>query len=206
MKKYFTAITAIALISIAPYALAASSTDLSVTGTITPEACTPSLSNGGVVDHGKISAKDLNPSTATAIGSHPMQLAVNCDAPTTFALTPIDNNPGTASNRDWYGFGLSDAGEKLGFVIAMVSSTLADGQPAQSILSVDNGATWYRHHHLRPARLVSAASTTDHSTPIAVENLSFELELTSFIARADSLTLIDEVNFNGSVTFEMKYL
>ena len=41
-------------------ALAASSTDLTVKGLITPSACTPALSNAGAVDFGKLSAKDLN--------------------------------------------------------------------------------------------------------------------------------------------------
>lgn len=60
MKNYFAALSATALISVAPFAVAASSTDLTVTGVITPQACTPSLSNGGIIDNGKISAKDLN--------------------------------------------------------------------------------------------------------------------------------------------------
>ncbi|WP_330220783.1 DUF1120 domain-containing protein [Pseudomonas frederiksbergensis] len=65
MKKCFAALSTTALISLAPYALAASSTDLTVTGTITPSACTPSLSGNGVVDYGKISARDLNQDTST---------------------------------------------------------------------------------------------------------------------------------------------
>ena len=39
-------------------AMAASSVDLSIKGSITPAACTPTLSNGGVVMHGKISYSD----------------------------------------------------------------------------------------------------------------------------------------------------
>jgi hypothetical protein len=45
MKKYLAALSATALIGIAPYALAAPSTDLTVIGTITPNACTPTVSN-----------------------------------------------------------------------------------------------------------------------------------------------------------------
>lgn len=206
IKKYFVALSATTLISVAPYALAASSTDLTVTGTITPQACTPGLSNGGVIDYGEIPASGLNPTERTLLGSHPMQLTVQCAAPVQFALTPIDNKAGTASNPTWFGLGRTDAGEKLGFVVSTVSSTQADGQAAQSIMSIDNGTTWFRSSHIRPTTLVSVASTADHSTPIAVGDLAMGLNISTYIAPADSLTLTDAVNIDGSVTFEMKYL
>ena len=75
IKKYFAALSATALIGVAPYALAASSTDLTVTGIITPNACTPTLSGGGIVDHGKFSAKDLNAGhETTALPTETLQL------------------------------------------------------------------------------------------------------------------------------------
>lgn len=205
MKHYFATLSATALISFAPFALAASSTDLSVTGAITPSACTPSMSNGGLIDHGKISKKDLNTTTFTAIGTHTLQLMISCEAPSTFALRSIDNRPNTATNRDWYGFGKTEAGENLGFVIPMMKSAMADGQPAQSIISWDDGKTWGRHHHLRPNLLIAVASPSDHSTPMLAKDASFEVDITSHIARTDSLTLNDEVSLDGSVTFEMTY-
>ena len=60
MKLTLKALATALLISASAAAMAASSVDLSVKGVITPNACTPSLSGGGVVDYGKISAKDLN--------------------------------------------------------------------------------------------------------------------------------------------------
>ncbi|MFE4459165.1 DUF1120 domain-containing protein [Nocardia tengchongensis] len=53
----------------------ASSVDLTVTGIITPSACTPTLTNGGIVDYGKTSARYS-------------QLTVTCDAATLMALDP----------------------------------------------------------------------------------------------------------------------
>ena len=94
IKKYFAALSATALIGVAPYALAASSTDLTVTGIITPSACTPTLSGGGIVDHGKFSAKDLN-QTSKLTPSQTLKLSVNCERQlTVFALTRIDNRAG----------------------------------------------------------------------------------------------------------------
>lgn len=206
MKKYFAALSAIALISVAPSALAASSTDLTVTGFITPDACTPSLSNGGIAHYGQIPVADLNLESPTPLESKVFQLTVNCAAPARFALKPIDNKAGTASNATWFGIGRTDAGEKLGYILSFVNVTAADGQPARSIISTDNGSTWFAHHHYRPNWLMSVASPTDLTTPIAVKDLSVDLTIGTNIARADSLTLTDEVAIDGSVTYELNYL
>lgn len=205
MKKYFVALSTAALVSVAPYALA-SSTDLTVTGVITPSACTPSLSKGGVVDNGKISAKDLDPVRDTLIGTYPLQLAVSCDGPTQFALKPIDRQAGTASMTSWFGLGLTDAGEKLGWVRVDLKNALADGVAAQAIDSEDEGKTWKATWVTSPGYLLSVGSTTDLSTPLFVKDLTMDFEVNTNIARADSLTLTDEVLMDGAVTFEMTYI
>ena len=81
MKTRLTTLAASVLLLHSANTLAASSVDLTVKGLIVPSACTPSLSGGGVIDHGKISAKDLKPDNPTVIGNHTLILAVNCDAP-----------------------------------------------------------------------------------------------------------------------------
>src|SRR5689334_13790709 len=85
------------VIACAPVALAASSADLRVTGLITPSACTPSLSGGGIVDHGKVTVKDLKPDQPTALKRGTLYLEVNCDATTPFTLTTIDNREGSSA-------------------------------------------------------------------------------------------------------------
>lgn len=205
MKKHLAAFSAATLISVAPYAVGAS-TDLTVTGTISPVACTPMLSNGGIVDYGRIAAKDLNETTNTVIGADTLRLTVDCVAPVQFALAPVDNNPQTASNGDWWGLGMTDAGERLGFIITTMGNALADGQPARTIISTNNGSSWYAHHHMRPGRLLSVGSSDDPTTPLAAQQVGIDLLITSNIAPANRLTLTDEVGINGSVTFEMKYL
>lgn len=205
MKKYFAALSTTALICVAPYALAASSTDLTVKGTITPAACTPTLSNNGEIDIGKFSAKDLNQTTVTQVGRHPMQLTVSCNKAISFALKQIDNNPDTTSSRGWFGLGLINTTEKLGYFYPVIKSTLADGVPAQAIDSDTNGLDWSRTGLMGPGYLLSVASTADHNTPIHVKDLTMDLEIVTYIARADSLTLTDDVTIDGSATFEMKY-
>jgi hypothetical protein len=204
MKKTLTLLGSAFLLAGATCAFAASSTSLTVTGIITPVACTPSLSKGGLVNNGKISAGDLNPTRPTIVGTHPLQLTVACDAPARFALGPIDNRAGTGIG--WFGLGLTDDGEKLGYFHVGVKNALADGQPAQAIYSDDGGATWDRAWVTNPGELLSVSSATDFSVPIAVEDLTMDFEVQTIIAPADSLTLTDEVVMDGSATFEMKYL
>jgi len=205
MKKYFATLTASVLISMAPYALAASSTDLTVTGTITPSACTPSLSSGAVVDFGKISAKDLQPTAPTLIGEPTTQLSVSCDAPTTFALHAIDNRPNTTVSG-YFGVGLTPAGEKLGHYIPTISNVLADGQVATPIISPDQGATWSPLDRIRADHYLSVSSPADTSAPITAKDLTMDLAIRTWILPANGLTLTGEVPIDGSATFEMKYL
>lgn len=205
IKNYFAALTATALIGVAPFALAASSTDLTVTGLITPNACTPSLSDGGMVDIGNVPVKDLNPTQGTRVNSHPMQLTVACDASTPFALNAIDNKAGTSSSDSYFGLGLTSNREKIGYFTPSIRSAVADGQPVHSIRSRDNGASWTRIYQILKDNLTST-SAIGTITPISVKDLTMELTINTVIARADSLTLTDDVPFEGSATFEMKYL
>ncbi|MHC8342302.1 DUF1120 domain-containing protein [Pseudomonas sp. RT6P73] len=205
IKKYFAALSATALIGVAPNALAASSIDLTVTGLITPKACTPSLSEGGLVDVGQVQAKDLNLTSYTRVGSHPMQLTVACDASTLFALNGIDNKAGTSSASQYFGLGLTGNNEKIGYFTPSIQSALADGQPVHSIRSIDNGTSWTRIYQILKDNLTST-SAVGTLIPISVKDLTMELTIYTFITRADSLTLTDDVAIDGSATFEMKYL
>lgn len=205
MKKYFAALSTTALICVAPYALAASSTDLTVKGTITPAACMPTLSDGGDIDHGKISASDLNRDRFTVIGVHQLQLTVACDAANKFALNAIDRKPGTSDRPDQFGLGLTNAGEKLGRVEIEIKGAVADGKRGYAIYSDNDGATWRQAQHIDPGNLVSVSDALYGFIPSAVKDVTMDLQIKSIITRADRLTLTDEVKIDGLATFEMKY-
>ncbi|WP_077047372.1 DUF1120 domain-containing protein [Pseudomonas sp. KK4] len=206
MKKYLAALSATALIGMTPHALAASSTDLSVTGTITPVACTPSLSNGGKIDLGKISVKELQPTADTIISRAPMQLTIACDGETRLALKTTDNRPNTALYDVYLGLGKTPADEKLGFINIEIKQTLADSQVAQSISSADEGATWKRSNNIYKGTITSVGTTADHQTPILVRDVVMDLSVMTTIARTDSLTLDNEVAIDGSATIDVIYI
>jgi len=59
---------------------------------------------------------------------------------------------------------------------------------------------------LRHDSLSAFAASTGTIEPIFIKDLAMDLEVTTFIARADSLTLSDDVILDGSATVEVKYL
>lgn len=196
MKKYFAALSATALIGIAPYALAASSTDLTVTGIITPNACTPMLSEGGVVDHGKFSSKDLNQDRWTRLTTHTLQLTVNCDSAIAFRLKPIDKRAGSdADDGASFGLGLinGDENQKLGYFETRFEAPLGDGVAVRALHSYNNGDTWGTFNGLIPNAISAFGAVGGPSTPIAIKDLVTGLQVRTYIARADSLDLTNEV-------------
>lgn len=206
LKNYIAALSATALISMAPYALAASSTDLTVTGTITPSACTPSLSGNGVVDYGKISAKDLKQDTSTTLEDRRVTLSVACDATTKFALKGIDNRTGSSGLNSMFGLGKINGTQNIGRYMLIMESAIADGAAVQPIKSKDGQTGWHGHLFWMPGDYASVGALDDFSQPLSVQDLTLELALQTSIFRADGLDLTNEVKIDGSATLEMKYL
>lgn len=206
MNIRLSTLAASALLLSSATAFAASSVDLTVKGLIVPSACTPTLSGGGVIDHGKISAKDLNPDRNTVIGKHTLGLTVNCDAAIQFALHSIDNRAASGSYAS-YGLGFINDTQRLGGYNLTLTNTVAEeGVVVQPIASPDQGNTWYGEKFWEPNLYMSVASMDDDTQPLPVKDLRADLEVQTFIFRADGLDLSNEVNIDGSATLEVKYL
>jgi hypothetical protein len=197
----------LATLLLAPTVLAASSTDLAVTGTITPNACEPMLSSGGVVDYGKMAAKELSADRPTSLQWQVMQLEILCDAPTFIALNTIDNRAGTAAiNQNWHGLGTTTNDEKLGSTGFGLYNAVADGLAAKTITSTDGGATWSPSVFLGHSLITSIAAAGNSVTPIAVERFSADLRVYTMVDGTDRLTVLDEVPLDGHATVQLKYL
>ena len=206
MKALLTTLTTSLLLLGSASTYAASTVDLTVKGLIVPSACTPNMSSGGIIDHGKISAKDLRPDNPTHIGTHVMTLVVVCDAPIQFALHSIDNRAGSSISSSDYGLGLINGTQKLGWYKLMLRNAVADGAQMQPIASSDGGNTWYSED-LWDAGLYMALATLDDATqPASIKELVTELVVDTSIARTDGLDLSNEVTLDGSATLEVKYL
>ena len=205
--KTLNALFATLLITGTSTAFAASSVDLTVRGLITPSACEPTLSGGGNVEIGKISAKDLKVDALTRLADQALQLTVTCDAATLMAIEPKDNRAGSASEVDdaAFGLGLVNGNEKLGFFAMAVESAVADGADVGPIASRDGGLTWTRLMFLINNGITSVANSTTVA-PVPVQSLVADLTITPYIAPASSLTLTEEVPIDGSTTLTVKYL
>lgn len=194
------------LLICAPAALAASSTELSVTGLITPGACTPSLSGGGIVDHGKVTVKDLRPDQPTALENGTLYLEVNCDTATRFTLTTIDNREGSSVfHPNSHGLGVVNDDQNLGSVAFGLFDTVADGAAVKTIMSLNDGASWRVSSYLGHAGRTAFAALNDLGTPIAIKNLRARLTAFTTIVRANDLTLTDEIPIDGHVTVQLNY-
>ncbi|KGE65332.1 MULTISPECIES: DUF1120 domain-containing protein [Pseudomonas] len=205
--KTLNALFATLLLTGASQAFAASSVDLTVRGLITPSACEPTLSGGGNVEVGKISAKDLNSDNYTRLADQSLQLTVTCDGATLMAIEPKDNRAGSNSEVDdaAFGLGLVNGSEKLGFFNMILQAAVADGTEVDPIASRDNGLTWTSLTYLINNGITSVANTTAVA-PVPVQILVADLLINPFIAPANSLTLTEEVPIDGSATLTVKYL
>lgn len=206
MDRYALALLAPLLLACAPAIHAASNTELSVTGLITPSACTPSLSGGGIVDHGKVTVKDLNPEKPTSLQNGTLYLDVNCEAATLFTLTTIDNRDGSSAiHPNHHGLGVINDDQNLGSVAFGLFDTVADGAAVKTIMSRNDGASWRVSSYLGHAGLTAFASLTDLTTPIAIKDLNARLTAFTTIVRANDLTLTDEIPIDGHVTVQLNY-
>lgn len=86
-KNAFLLATSLSMMMLGTQAFAASTVDLTVDGSITPAACTPTISNNGVFDFGNISAGDLSATKSTSIGAKRFSYSITCDAPTAIATS-----------------------------------------------------------------------------------------------------------------------
>lgn len=96
MKKTLlaTLLTAGAVVC-ASSVFAADSVDLKVIGTITPVACTPTLSGGGTVDYGTIKADTLKADDYTVLPVKSLDFAITCDGNAKVAVNAFSGRMGT---------------------------------------------------------------------------------------------------------------
>jgi type 1 fimbria pilin len=207
MNKHLSLLTAALLLTGASSAFAASQTDLTVTGTITPVACEPTLANGGVVNYGKISVQDLRETEHTPLGIETIQLTVSCDASAQFAISTIDNQPNTNVTGQ-FGLGLINGNEKLGGYNLGFRNPVAD-QSVVALVSSD-GEKWFRHLDdegiIKNQWIAFGNRTGSVWAPDFLQAVTTDIWVYAYIARADSLTLTDEVKLDGKVTLQIEYL
>ncbi|WP_339468575.1 MULTISPECIES: DUF1120 domain-containing protein [unclassified Pseudomonas] len=210
MKNLLIPLAVLSLFAGSSLAQAGSSVDLKVNGKITPSACEPGLSNGGVYELGKIPAKGLNVDQPTPLTAKSLQMTLTCQALTLVAIRSVDNRPGSHYESDnllRFGLGLVNGNEKVGGMGLSLESIVADGAPMYGIGSV--GTTgWGPTQVLSPAFLTSFTHdiSTPGMAPAPIQRLTADVLIEPKIAPANTLTLTGEVPIDGSATLDITYL
>ncbi|APC15811.1 hypothetical protein BLL42_08725 [Pseudomonas frederiksbergensis] len=216
MKPVLTALAAVVLIAQAPCTLAASAVDLTVTGRITPLACTPSLSNNGLVDYGKISRQYLSVDKRTQLRDQTLDLNLQCDAPARFALLMRDNRDGSAivNSEIYYGLNRDSSGNKIGLYSLNFdpANTVVDGWPqVYRTDSTTGGVAWSSSNSRSiPIGARSYLGFTDvagsSAGPIGIRSLTSRVTVETVIAPTSELDLSADVQLDGAATLDVVYL
>lgn len=214
MNHSISAITGALLLLSVSHVSAASSVDLSVKGVITPSACVPALSQGGVADNGKVSIQDLTWGRATPLPGITLQLSVNCEASTLFAIKSHDNRQGSSAEfgagPSSFGLGLVNGDTKIGWYTLKMNNSLADGVSRLVIESID-GQTWLSAPEGTQVwqpnwmRTFNSAGSLD-ATPLPMQTLETDLLIETWIAAKRYLPVGQEVPMDGSATLDIVYL
>ncbi|HCR1551610.1 TPA: DUF1120 domain-containing protein [Pseudomonas aeruginosa] len=208
---------------VAAFGVQAEPLEMRVAGTITPPACTPSLTGGGVIDYGTIPVSSLSPTSPTVLGVKSISFSITCKEPTRVAIRVIDNRADSYFPR--YILGISGLSRSSQFGLGMVrgkpigaygiqlqnSSFIIDGAVGGNRFSSNNGESWSGPFGGwvsvgNPSMLFSWSVGTT-STPPAFKTMASQLNVSTAIAStADLGGVTDDIELDGLATLEMVYL
>ncbi|MGE8150671.1 DUF1120 domain-containing protein [Pseudomonas vancouverensis] len=181
-----------------------------------PAACEPVLSNGGVVDFGKLSKHDLNADKSTRLPGRSLTLSVGCDAPTVFALIMHDNRSGSATinSEIYYGLGLDSRGNKIGLYSLNIDPATASADGFARLYRTDSttGGTAWSTSSTSPiaigqnSYLGFTANAGSNAGPVMIQNLSTSVTVDAVIAPTHNLDLSSAIHLDGAGTIEIVYL
>ncbi|MGU0691894.1 DUF1120 domain-containing protein [Pseudomonas aeruginosa] len=189
----------------------AAAADLSVAGRIQQTgACSMTLGNGGVIDFGTLTSRDLHQDREVWFRNPSISLSIDCQAPTKFAIKGLDNREGT-STRSGYGLG-AIGGKKTGYYYLIPGARMGDGKALVQLFKdswtwPDAWEVWgiEKTRNIYPNDLSSWAEP-GQTTPQAFKRVTSELAVVIWIAPASKLDLSQEIAIDGSATLELVYL
>lgn len=216
-----TALASILFAAASGAAFAQSSATLSVTGTIKPASCTPTISGGGIVAYGTVSAKTLSSTSATRLPQKSSQLTITCNAATRVGFTLQDNRTGTL-NPSASGMLPGDDSNKLGagkvggktigtYQLNFPQQATADGATVGTIYNQAGSNTWDEPAvgvYSQDASIRTTSwGTTGSKTPGAFTTIVQPFTIDFVIGKTSELPdLTQEVPIDGSATIAIKYL
>lgn len=202
---------------------------LKVKGVLTNAACTPELSNGGVVDYGFIRLGSLSASASAAnqLGQKNIDLTINCTAATKVSWNMIDDRSSSNANltvenalftgaslkspSQTYGVGKTSSDVNIGSysMFVKVDSVLADGNVVDPVYQQNGGTTWTKSTNGSTQSdnyrnfTVATAGTLE---PLAFQTATFPLVTSLAIQDTTTLAITDDTPLDGQITISLKYL
>ncbi|EPR7618986.1 TPA: DUF1120 domain-containing protein [Klebsiella michiganensis] len=209
-------------------AFAAETAVLKVKGTLTHSACTPELSNGGVVDYGNIPLGELSATANNQLGVKDVSLTIQCPSPTKVSWNMIDDRADSVANipvqNGLFGGGtLSSSSQiygvgKVGDVnignyslFLKLDSVTADGKAADSIYTqfYADGATWSKSVEgaTQGANIRDiTVANTGTLEPVAFQTAVFPMATSLAIRDTTTLAIKDDTQLDGQLTISLRYL
>ncbi|MNC16575.1 hypothetical protein D3C75_644330 [compost metagenome] len=194
-------------------------TTLTLSGQITPVACTIAIANGGAFQFGDIVASSLNKTSETVMPAQTSTLSIQCNAPTMLGLGATDNRLGTeavgsvggASDSTKFGVGRDSDGEAIGAYHMLMVNMTNNGTPIESMRTLTSGATWEQStpngviYDGAPTILTGFSLPGTGNAVAPIESFQATMNVPLFIAPSDRLLLTQAINIDGSSTIELVY-
>uniref|UniRef100_UPI0035C740EC DUF1120 domain-containing protein n=1 Tax=Serratia quinivorans TaxID=137545 RepID=UPI0035C740EC len=234
MKKTLLAtLLAAGAVVCASSAFAADSVDLKVIGTITPVACTPTLSGGGTVDYGTIKADTLKADDYTVLPEKSLDFSITCDGNAKVAVKAFSGRMGstvgdaeatngastipagiTLLGKDTivqaFGLGLDGTKKIGGYSLNFdITSAKADGVAVDIITRAGPTDTWGKSKNgvlVSKSNFQPSWATTGTLVPVAFKTLASKLRVQAFINKASELDITKPIQLDGLATLELIYL
>jgi len=187
---------------------------LTVTGNITPPACTASMSNDGAFKYADTDASSLNDTTTTSLpNSRTATFNISCLSAAQVAWTIVDNRQDSSyltSDTGYLGLGKDSDGNKIGSYLVRMSQPFLDGAAAYAMRSTNNGATWAylerANYIMRPTNLYSYSKTGNANTLDKGSVFSANIVVYPTIAPKSTLNTSNAIDMDGSATINLSYL
>ena len=226
MKK---TLLAVILAACASSAIAAPTAVLKVKGVLTNSACSPELSQGGVVDYGTIHTSELSSSAVNQLGQKTIDLTITCESATKVSwnlvddrvdsragITVADGNAtgGSVSAADQtYGVGMTTGSNKVAIgnysLFVNVGNVVTDAGTADTIVMDGNNSVWTKSTNGITAGLNNrdiTVATAGSVEPLAFTSATFPLVTSLAIQDTTTLAITDDTDLDGQVTISLRYL
>ena len=200
---------------------AGTSATLTISGTVTPAACTIALSGGGTLTFDPVSIEAL-PSTGTyTMKPKTIDTTVDCqNTAQAVAISFVDNRKGSVAthtdeltdSNTAFGLGTNDDALKIGSYGIKISKVTAEGTQG-SLLSSTGKTMASAWSSLGADTFVNNGTTaqyitftdTSGSAPVSKKNYTFTLEVTPSIS-SEMKGITSTANLDGNTTINVDYM